>query len=77
MTDEKRKVLTEFYDELAEELGILYQSLLNHKFGVVQANEILINIVCDSRERIRSDRNDVLTEIRRRFMKKEKENAET
>ena len=71
MTDEKRKVLTEFYDQLAEELDILYESLLKHGFGCVMAKEIMLNIVCDSRERIKSDRNDVLTEIRRRFLKKE------
>lgn len=69
MTKEKRKALTEFYDELAEELGILYQSLLDHKFGLVQANEIMINIVCDSRARIKSDRNDVLTEVRKKIFK--------
>ena len=78
MTEEKKNVIKTHYDELAEELSILYQSLCGNGFTNEQAIDILLSIVSDSscRDRVRTDRNNVVNNIIKHY-KKENNNAET
>lgn len=60
MSDEKRKVITEFYDEMAEELSIWFKALCIRGFTPEQALEIVVCSVCDNPANFRNARKEAL-----------------